>query len=115
MISENEIAEFFKHVHNLKHLADIPLLSEKFRKLEEQVYNNKVEDTLGDIIPPDKICEVLKISPRTLFSLRKRGSISYHKIGKNIIITRAQLLEFLSAHEVKASNRISSTTINKSK
>ena len=115
MISENEIAELFKQAHNLKHLADIPLLSEEVRKLSEQVYNNKVEDTLYDILPPEKICAALKISPRTLFTLRKRGSISYHKIGKNIIITRAQLLEFLSAHEVKASNRISPSAINKSK
>lgn len=89
-----------------EHIEKIPTIIKTLCKIEEAVYAKNMDDYLDSFIPFDEVTRMLGISKRSFFSLRKKGSISFVKIGKKVFITKGMLNEFIDAHTIKASNSL---------
>jgi excisionase family DNA binding protein len=52
-------------------------------------------DIQPDILTSKEVCELLKISPVTLWRERRAGRITYRKVSSKVIFLRDDVLEYL--------------------
>lgn len=50
----------------------------------------------------DQVCELLRISKRSLQNYRDRGIIDFIQCGRKILYTESGIQAFLEAHHIKA-------------
>ena len=83
--------------------------NEELKELINKV--KAIEDKLDQIIAKDplndkwltipEVCELLKISPRTLQNYRDNGLISFSQIGSKIYFKARDIQEYLEKHYIK--------------
>ena len=52
---------------------------------------------LKDLIPQEKLAEILDIDTRVLAKWREEG-LTYHRIGKKVYFIESELMEFIREH-----------------
>jgi excisionase family DNA binding protein len=58
-------------------------------------------DQVPELFSIDRAAEMLSCSRHFLYKLVERHGIGYHKIGSKLRFTKTQLLDYLSASEVR--------------
>lgn len=58
----------------------------------------------NQILSAAEVCEILSISPITLWRLRRAGQISFRRVASKVIFTTQDLAEFLERSKTSASS-----------
>lgn len=56
-------------------------------------------ESYPDVLNPHDLCEILRISPKTVYKLLQMGAIPYRKIGRQYKISKTALIEFIENNE----------------
>ena len=91
-------------------MADYVLLStEQIKSVVEEVlqkhlYNNvcALETENEDILSPKEVCKLLKVSPKTLQTMRDERRIPFSQFGRKIYVKRADLEAFMEKHYINS-------------
>ena len=58
----------------------------------------------NQLLTSKDVCEILRISPRTLQTYRNNRMLAFMQIGRKIYYNVSEITEFLTAHHMKATN-----------
>ncbi len=72
-------------------------LIKKIESIKEHIATNAD----NDILDGKELCQLLKISIRSLQNYRDYGLIPFHTIGHKILYKRSEVLESMKKHNVK--------------
>ena len=107
-LSETEI----KFIQLLRNIDQIPQMAEDVKYIREfaekqQQFNQTFDDYiknkfLDEFLPLKTAMKLLNISTFKWHILKRDRQISYYKIGRNILISRKHIQEYLNQHEVKS-------------
>jgi excisionase family DNA binding protein len=64
------------------------------------------------LLTTEQMCELLKVSKRTLQNYRDRGTITFIQCGRKILYTESDVIAFLEAHHIKSSTLKSESSCN---
>lgn len=71
-------------------------LADRFEALEEKIGSPRAEEWLDN----QDVCQLLKISKRTLQSYRDSGKIPYHRMGNRILYLRSEIADRLESYNM---------------
>ena len=77
-------------------LAKVELLSERFSKLASPPKGKELENWLDS----QDVCSILRISPRTLQTLRTNGRLSYSQIGSKIYYQKDNVTKLVGVKQL---------------
>ena len=77
-------------------LSKVELLSERFAKLASPPKGKELESWLDS----QDVCSILRISPRTLQTLRTNGRLSYSQIGSKIYYQKDNVTKLIGAKQL---------------
>ena len=77
-------------------LAKIELLSDRFNKLLSPPKSKELEKWLDS----QDVCSILRISLRTLQTLRSSGRLSYSQIGDKIYYNKNEIIKFIGDRQI---------------
>ena len=63
----------------------------------------KVEEKTPTILSSKDVCEILKISPRTLWTYRRNRMLAFMQIGRKIYYNVSDIETYLMKHHIKSS------------
>ena len=83
-------------------LADVGTLMEKVNVLSHKCNDRRLSNWLDG----EDVCRMLRISPRTLQTLRDNGTLAYSQIGHKIFYKPEDVLSIVKLIEGKRTDRV---------
>lgn len=84
---------------------DLARLDERIASLEQKIDALREKTTHKELYTVGEVCQLLKVSKRTLQNYRDHGVIQFTQLGKKILFTKADIEDLVERYRVNLLKR----------